>query len=61
MARTNNVKYGAKDEYELLGSAKIKNGTAEFNIGKKADIYKILMETPNHRLNTWITPTQTNN
>ncbi|HAJ81357.1 MAG: nucleotide pyrophosphatase [Zunongwangia sp.] len=61
VARTNKVKYGAKDEYELLGSAKIKNGTAEFNIGKKADIYKILMETPNHRLNTWITPTQTNN
>ncbi|MCL6217688.1 alkaline phosphatase family protein [Zunongwangia pacifica] len=60
VARTNKVKYGAKDEYEFLGSATIKDGTAEFPIAKKADSYKILMETPNHRLNTWIVTTQTN-
>jgi len=54
IARTNNVKYGANDDYELLGTALIKDGGAEFPLIKKSENYKILMVTPNHQLNTWI-------
>ncbi|MDN3594367.1 alkaline phosphatase family protein [Zunongwangia endophytica] len=58
---TNNVKYGAKDDYRFLGEANIKKEFAKFSVKEKSDFFKILMETPNHQLNTWIIPIKSNN
>lgn len=55
LATTNNFKTGGKDEYHLLGE--VEAGTQHFLADLKnypSNFYKVLLETPNNSLNTWI-------
>ncbi len=61
VATTNNIKYGSKDQYRYLGTVKLKDEATNFAIEKESPFYKILLETPHHHLNTWITLSKENN
>lgn len=55
VARTNQFKEGGKDQYELLGTAKVsKQGTTIDVSNKPSDYYKIAIEAPHNTLNRWI-------
>lgn len=55
ISNTNEFKNGGSDRYELLKSVKIENGTATIPLRKlPKPFFKLLLETPNTTLNTWV-------
>lgn len=53
---TNNVKTGGEDKYHLLGTVDVKQKEVEFTIlpPKKTKYAKVVLETKNHTVNTWV-------
>ncbi|MGS2740409.1 alkaline phosphatase family protein [Sinomicrobium sp. M5D2P17] len=51
---TNNHKTGGKDSYRLLGKVKIKDKIFRYTPDKPGSFYKIVLETPENTLNTWV-------
>lgn len=55
LAKTNNYKTGAKDEYALMATVPLQQEKAVLNIGKvPSGFYKVVIETPLNYLNRWI-------
>lgn len=56
ISTTNNVKTGGTDTYTLYKTVNLDKGTISIPFSKlSADVTKIILETPNTTLNTWIT------
>lgn len=55
ITNTNNFKTGGKDTYHKVGKTRLKSGelTEKLNLSPSS-IYKVVLETPNGSLNTWI-------
>lgn len=55
LATTNNFKTGGKDKYTLITDVSLANGSATIDISNfPSDFYKVVIETPNNLLNTWV-------
>lgn len=55
LATANNFKKGDKDKYTLITEVPVTKGSATIDVKKfPSDFYKVVIETPNNLLNTWI-------
>ena len=55
LATTNNFKTGGEDKYTLVTDLPVAKGSAAIDVKKfPSDCYKVVIETPNNLLNTWI-------
>jgi predicted AlkP superfamily pyrophosphatase or phosphodiesterase len=55
MTTTNHFKEGGKDDYTLMATVPVAQQSAVIDVaGKPSSFYKIVIETPDNLLNTWI-------
>ncbi len=54
---TNNYQTGGKDSYRLMGKVRIKDEIFKYTPDRPGTFYKIVLETPENTLNTWVKTT----
>ena len=55
LATSNNFKTGGKDDYKLVSTVPVANGSADINVSKMpSDFYKVVIELPYNYLNRWV-------